>query len=836
MKSTVNLTSFFCFALFSSLLFNTISYSQNNDFVGTKSIKDGNKIMLQTIPSTSSQGIQSVPEIKLPLANKPKNVLGGTVLWSFQDAAAMGNFTRLNGDGKIPLVGWGLNDMRASLYTDASNVPTWEFSTEPNDPAVALSDDGNIIAVVRGSDFYLLDKLTGSISFQFTMPDTFYASQVAVSRDGHQVVVLAEALGNNTFARAYHFSTTPATPVITWQMDVNKNIITNWTGVRISALGDNIILTGRNHMYLVDSTGMAKWDTFVDNTESPAVISGDGKVIATADNSGFVKTYVRNETGFQYKLLWQYKVPLIGSSSWASSVGISANGKIIVAGSLLFTATGFDGSVMAFDTYGTGFPKWVHSGAGDLVDDIAVSDDGKVAAAVTWGDLDHLKGDLLVFDVETGLVTFEVVSPGSFFTVDMNHDGSRVIAGGKAVHARMFGSGGLVYLTSIDLGGGSVAGTVTIGTTDKSGVTINVQGTTRSAVTAVDGSYIINNIAPGTYTVTAGKPGYTFGSVSNVVVTEGNTTNNVNFNLASFTVQPPVLAASTAIPRAIRLSFTGLLSDRMKNEIAKAVGDPFIEENTNVKMANGKAKVNTINDTPLYGLADSIAIFRGIVPGGPYTRIASVLRTQTSYDDSSVFPLKNYYYVINVFNESGQSIYSNEAFGKVNDSMFTFSFSAAQGSVPNIDGVISAGEWTDAFKVDVSDVLGYSGSTPKPQGSAYMYFKFDNTTKMLYIAGEDFLNPTLDEGEGFGLYFDDNNDNKFEPSGGLSVLREGNFWAYWHPSGSDLRFRTIYTGGGVGAIDTIFNALVNFSQTSGHLQGEVAIPLGFKIRHSASVI
>jgi len=29
--------------------------------------------------------------------------------------------------------------------------------------------------------------------------------------------------------------------------------------------------------------------------------------------------------------------------------------------------------------------------SGDLVDDISLSDDGKVAAAVTWGDLAHTR-------------------------------------------------------------------------------------------------------------------------------------------------------------------------------------------------------------------------------------------------------------------------------------------------------------------------------------------------------------------------------------------------------------------------------------------------------------
>ncbi|HKB86385.1 MAG TPA: FlgD immunoglobulin-like domain containing protein, partial [Ignavibacteriaceae bacterium] len=226
-------------------------------------------------------------------------------------------------------------------------------------------------------------------------------------------------------------------------------------------------------------------------------------------------------------------------------------------------------------------------------------------------------------------------------------------------------------------------------------------------------------------------------------------------------------------------------------------------------------------------LADSVFIYRSPVSGGPYAKIASVDAAQSNFTDTSVVPLKDYYYVANVVTSTTQSDYSNEAFGQVNDSLFTFSIQTPQGTVPSVDGVLSPGEWDDAFKVDVSDVLGYSGSPAIPQGSAFMYFKFDDQNDMLYIAGEDFLNTTLDDNEGFGLYFDDNHNKTFEPNGALPIYQEGNFWAYWHPSGSDLRFRQIFTGGGVGTVETLTDGQAAFSDGSGHLTGEVAIPMGF---------
>ena len=234
---------------------------------------------------------------------------------------------------------------------------------------------------------------------------------------------------------------------------------------------------------------------------------------------------------------------------------------------------------MCFDTYGDGTPKWVYGSVGDLVDDIKISDDGKVAAAVTWGDYpSHFKPDLLVFDTQTGDVTFDVVTPGSFFTCDISPDGQRVFAGGKAVHAREFGSGGRIYLCDIDLGGGNISGNVDLTNTgDESGVLVTAVGTVRNAVTDASGNYLIENLPAGSYTVKAEKPGYNFGTVANIIVTVGNTTTGVDFTLNPFTTSAPTLSASTNLVGNILLSWNSLYSNpEREREIALMVGDENI--------------------------------------------------------------------------------------------------------------------------------------------------------------------------------------------------------------------------------------------------------------------
>ncbi len=827
-------TGFFLLLATLLLFLTAESFSQHKSTAGTKVLKEGNKIAIQTVPelNTLENNYKPYQQLSGSHTDGDRYVLGGSEIWSVTDAAAIANFTELNSDGTIPVVGWGLNNMRVSRYTEVNNTPQWDYQTAPNDPSVDVAD--NVTAMTRGTEFDILDNNTGNILYQNILPDTLYASYASISRDGNQAVFLAQSAGSGNTSVAYSVDLS-GTPVVNWTREVPAAEIGNWVGANISVDGSTIVVNGRYHLYVLNSAdGSLIWDHFVSNTESPAAISGDGSVIATADNSGFVQTWIYDSGNSEYYLLWQYRVPAGTYTNWASSVAVSADGSTIAAGTLMFLpSSSYDGTVVAFDTYGDGSPKWVYSGLGDMVDDVSLSDDGKVAAAATWGDFYNTsRTSLVVFDVATGDPTFTDVTTGSYFSVDLSPDGSRVMAGGKAVHAREFGNGGRASYSEINLGGGAISGTIDLtDTNDDSGVMVTAVGSVRSAVTDAAGTYTIANVPAGNYTVRAEKPGYNFGETGGVTVLEGSTTSGINFSLDPSGISAPVISASTGEVGVINLTWSlfALYPAYLQEiEKAKAVGDEYndVNESENLSAKGNKAGVNGSAEMKIL-LVDSIYIFRSPVSGGPYDKIASVDAGQSGYTDTDVFPLKDYYYVAIIVTAAGQSNYSNEAFGQVNDSLFTFSFAAPQGSDPVIDGVLSAGEWDDAFKVDVSDVLGYSGSPAIPQGSVFMYFKFDDQNDMLYIAGEDFLNATLDDNEGFGLYFDDNHNKVFEPNDALPIYQEGNFWAYWHPSGADIKFREIFTNGAVGNTLTLTDGQVAFSDGSGHLQGEVAIPMGF---------
>ena len=205
MQTNFTIPKFYFLIVCLTILLAAGIFGQSKEFIGIKVLTEDGKSAFQTIPAKNNSTVESRDE---HLFGKnsfegEKFVLGGTVLWSFQDAAAIANSVALNNIGNSALCAWTLNQKRVSLYTEVNNTPVWEFPTGQYDPVVDISDDGSVVAATVGTNFYLLDNVTGNIDYQFALPDSFYASAVSVSRDGSMVVFLANALGNSITSRAY---------------------------------------------------------------------------------------------------------------------------------------------------------------------------------------------------------------------------------------------------------------------------------------------------------------------------------------------------------------------------------------------------------------------------------------------------------------------------------------------------------------------------------------------------------------------------------------------------------------------------------------------------------
>ena len=131
-----------------------------------------------------------------------------------------------------------------------------------------------------------------------------------------------------------------------------------------------------------------------------------------------------------------------------------------------------------------------------------------------------------------------------------------------------------------------------------------------------------------------------------------------------------------------------------------------------------------------------------------------------------------------------------------------------------IDGRLDPGEWAASARIDISDILSINGLTP-PAGSAYLYAA--NDSSCLYLAADIPCDPSLENGDALSLSVDDNGDGTWagDSSEGQYLIMDGH--------GSDTLLFTAYPSAAVLPHPGLAHAT---GVTSGHVQYELAIPLG----------
>jgi hypothetical protein len=426
-----------------------ICFSQQN-FVGKTEIPAYNN-------GVHTARIITIPEINYGeniMINQP-NILslvflnGSTVRWFSIDAAAIGNDVAFSGNGLYGVVGWGLNNERVALHNNLNSTPIWQFMTSTNASRnyVAISDTAGVIAVGSYHNIYLFNKDSSQPFFNFdltTTLDTGIAEVLDITSDGNYVVASAS---RNDSSWVYCFNKNSTTSL--WRTRIKGKAY----GVRISGNDSLVIINGYYNYKVVNIyTGDIRAEGLIDNgNQYPLGISGNGNVIATGNYRGFLKVYQWN--GSQYVQQWQFQEPPGTYYNWIVTIDISDDGEYIAAGTLNFlSSSSYDGKLHYFKRSVGSTPIWSYTGVGDEISFVKISKNGKIIAASSYGPLDESKDDILIFraDPGNGVPLFSVNSPGSLFMCDVSHDGTSAIFGGKAVHARIMGSGGRLYNIFVD--------------------------------------------------------------------------------------------------------------------------------------------------------------------------------------------------------------------------------------------------------------------------------------------------------------------------------------------------------------------------------------------------
>ncbi|MCB1060754.1 MAG: carboxypeptidase regulatory-like domain-containing protein [Calditrichaeota bacterium] len=824
------------FAVFAVLIWTVIGFAATLEQKTQQIIQDGvNGRVVRTTTMPDGHGYDGVLGDGNVTPDDSPVLATGALMWDVSDATGLMDNVAISDDGSVAAVGVSLNNFTLKVINAQTGSVIYEVPGEDGLSQVAVSPDGSRVVWAQRYAVRVFPGDTGTPIWSSTLSGDRYYAGMTLSHDGAMVAMLETTGGDSLAVRINDTETGNTTFAAAVPLSSTSD---HWMGARFSGDGNILVATSRFRIYVFDvetSQQIAEMDAR--NTEHPAGVSGDGRIITSGSNSdGKIHVYAWDQANETYIELWNYTFTG-GTSNWGTATAVSRDGRTVAGGSLQFTGSSYEGYVAVFETYGGGTPLWVSAGMGDLVGDVEISDDGLTIAACSWGYLNDSQPDIRVFQKYSSTPFFTYTHQGSPNDLDMSADGTRLIAGGKGVHNRQFGNGGRAYTFMLDLEGGSVAGIVNLDNTfNWEGVTVEAVGTHLTATTASDGSYQLEHIPAGTYSIRASKLGYTVSTETNVVVTDGGAVNDVDFSLTEVEAPPQNLLAQGGLIDNIALSWSppsAAARYAREQEALYAVGD--ISRNPNgdqnpTRWITGSAwdepttprddRGRTLDDP------DSIHIWRSVLSGGPYALVGAVDGAATTFADSfGVFPSHTYYYVITGVFANGESVYSNEVFASLDDSYLVYDPVVPEFTTPvTFDGVLSPGEWDDAIEIDVSDVFGYDGAD-RPQ-SAYLYMKYNDEEDLLYLACKDYLNSSLDDGEGFGIYVDDDDSDTWSYNRSGS---EGNYWAYYYSTGSTLRYRSL-SGAPYNADPyyTFPNPQIGFSTASGYFSGEVAIPMGFR--------
>jgi len=424
---------------------------------------------------------------------------------------AISDETTISGDGSSIFASWYLNNPRVSRYiTFGTGIPQWTFlapgaggynfdiagGTSPvwsatgpllgtlvwlgsgSQPSLQLpagtkqdiSDDGSLLVYANASNQL--------VCYDITAGDIRWQAPISVVGNG---IYGVEICGSSTRVMVSAYDT--------------------GSGAQVYSMTDGSLVGTP-----VGNYGQTKGD-----------ISADGSRIVTGDFNGRIRMYQWSGSA------WTLTASITTGDSWVTSVAISADGHTVAGGTLRFSP--YAGRVLAVNWPSSGTPAtmWQYGQYGDEVSSIDICDDGSVIVAGSWGQMNSTSGDVFTAFDHDGAVIFhlldDVDEPGSILSVAVSADGSFATASGKAVHARLMGSGGEVYGIQImdaqahDVGvvsvvspienqqvGAVITPQVTVGNFGQSTETFPVSASIRDAETLIQvwsGAATVTSLAPG---------------------------------------------------------------------------------------------------------------------------------------------------------------------------------------------------------------------------------------------------------------------------------------------------------------------------------------------------
>ena len=444
------------------LLFSTITYSQQNkqgNLIGTKEQVVNDNGVLKTHTTLTPEINNGNHTLYEKAPQNPPFITDNntTIRWSYTDPSSIGYHCAVSGNGNYNITAWDLNSERISLYGNVNSTPVWQYYVDPqvSNSYVSISDTGGVIAVGSYNNIYLFNNSSSTPFFNLdltTIPNSGRAGSVDITKDGSFFVGCEYGTDSSTI---FGFNSSSTTPVWSFKVIPSTGAARVY-GINISGNDSLLIANTYGVFYVLNTyTGQLIYEGLINPSSSSGTqavqgISGDGSIIATVNYRGYVRVFQRS--GSTYNLLWQHQEPPGTYYNWMYSVDVTYNGDFIACGTLNFlTSSSWDGKIKVFKTSSGSTPIWTYTGCGDAVPSVSLSKSGNILAAASYGAISHTTNDFYLFKTFTGNVPiYTINTPGSLFWCSTSSDGKTIVTSGKAVHARQFGSGGLLYNISVD--------------------------------------------------------------------------------------------------------------------------------------------------------------------------------------------------------------------------------------------------------------------------------------------------------------------------------------------------------------------------------------------------
>jgi WD40 repeat protein len=401
--------------------------------------QDGNRAVMIDTPNNGS--IEPNIRPKRPIRNP--NILA-QVLWvdRVHENAIAENVVMVP-DGSGLFVGWWLNNERYSAYASAGmDSPIWTYRQLVDWYLPVDATNDRFTGTAQGLPAYIWDHDSPLYVDEVNFDPGYDGKGVSFSGDGSMLAAVAKLNAMTAILIVYD--------LVAGDTVFTRTFVptTELYGVDFSQDGSTIVVSNYGGLLVYNVPAGDLIGTLYNYSQNSASISGDGSRIVIGTFQGNVILYEWN--GISYITRWSINT----GHDWVRSVDISTDGSTFACGTIDFISGGYAGKFMLIDSE-TGTILIDYDEYGDEVCTVALSATGQYAIAGCFGLLDGTYGDVVTcFRRDTNIPIFQLLDdidePGSIMGVAISDSGNYAAAGGKEVHARIMGNGGMVYSIKIN--------------------------------------------------------------------------------------------------------------------------------------------------------------------------------------------------------------------------------------------------------------------------------------------------------------------------------------------------------------------------------------------------